>query len=170
MITAIVYASNTGHTKEYAELFSGKTGLPALTVQEAEQTLPAKTEVLFMGWLMAGAIKGYKKAAGRFTVRAVCAVGMTYVEDQRADLIKGNAVPAGTPLFCLDGGFEMEKLHGLYRFMMKCMRAVVGRQLKAKTDRTPREEEMLALMADGKNCVREAQLEQAEAWYREQRS
>ena len=170
MITAIVYTSNTGHTKTYGGLLAQKTGLPALTVKEAEQTLSAQAEVLFMGWLMAGTIKGYKEAARRFTVRAVCAVGMVYVEDQRADLIKSNAIPEGTPLFCLDGGFEMDKLHGLYRFMMKCMRAVVGKQLRAKTERTPQEEETLALMENGKNCVSEAQLETVKEWFNEQRN
>lgn len=35
---AIVYISNTGHTKKYAELIGEKTGLPVYELSEAKKT------------------------------------------------------------------------------------------------------------------------------------
>ena len=60
---AIVYTSNTGSTQEYADLFSKKTGLPAFSLREAEKKLPSGSEIIYMGWLAAGSVKGFGKAA-----------------------------------------------------------------------------------------------------------
>ena len=39
-IKAIVYTSETGHTKEYAQLFARQTGLPAYDLKTAKGALP----------------------------------------------------------------------------------------------------------------------------------
>ena len=58
---AIVYTSNTGTTKEYAEIIEKKTIIPAYTLDEAEKVLSAGDEVIYLGWLMAGTIKDIKR-------------------------------------------------------------------------------------------------------------
>ena len=63
MIEAIVYTSNTGYTEEYARMLSKSTGLRALLLKDAVKALKRGTPVIYMGWLMAGIINGYKKAA-----------------------------------------------------------------------------------------------------------
>ena len=73
---SIVYTSNTGYTAEYARLLGEKTGLPVYALDEAEQKLAAGNCVIYLGWLMAGKVQGYKKAAKRYKVQAVCGVGM----------------------------------------------------------------------------------------------
>jgi hypothetical protein len=73
---AIVYTSKTGSTKRYAEMLSAETGLPAYALDGAGKKLAKGSEIIYMGWIMANSVKGYKKAAGRYAVRAVCAVGM----------------------------------------------------------------------------------------------
>lgn len=73
---AIVYTSNTGSAAQYAALLAKETALPVYALAEAVKKLPRGTEILYVGWLMAGTVKGYKKAAKRFAVQAVCAVGM----------------------------------------------------------------------------------------------
>ena len=169
MTEAIVFTSNTGHTAAYAALLSKSTGLPVYESKAAGKILSDKAEVIYLGWLMAGKLQGYKAAAKRFSVAAVGAVGMSSVEAQRDDIRRINAVPAATPVFCLQGGFEMEKLHGVYRFMMKVMRGSVGKKLAAKQDRTPEEEESLELLMHGKNCVKEENLKEIITWYEETR-
>lgn len=165
MITAIVYTSHAGHTKAYAGLLSKKTGLPVYEAKAAAKALPRQAEVIFLGWLMAGSLKGYKEAAKRFRVAAVCAVGMSAVEAQRGELIVRNRIPETVPVFCLQGGFEMDKVRGVYGFMMKCMRSSVGKSLAAKADRTPEEEESFDMLMHGRDCVCEENLEQVLDWY-----
>ena len=74
-ISAIVYTTNTGYTKKYAELLSKHTGLPLYSLKDATK-LSKGEPIIYLGWLMAGVIKGYKRASKSFTVSAVCGVGM----------------------------------------------------------------------------------------------
>lgn len=61
---AIIYTSNTGSTERYARLLAEQTGLPAYSLTEAKEAVPA------------GAVKGYGAAAKRYRVRALCGFGM----------------------------------------------------------------------------------------------
>jgi hypothetical protein len=47
------------------------------------------------------------------------------------------------PFFYLQGGFDIRKLHGLYRFMMKNMMNIMKKKLEAKPDKTADEIEAL---------------------------
>ncbi|MBR7184749.1 MAG: hypothetical protein IKD37_03990 [Clostridia bacterium] len=163
-IKAIVYTSNTGYTAEYAHLLGRRTGVPVLASEEAEATLPKGTAVLYFGWLMAGQIKGYRRAAHRYAVAAVCGVGLGATGGQDASARKANRVPADVPVFTLQGGFDFSRLTGIYRTMMKTFIRVVGGQLEAKTDRTPDEDRVLELLHHGGSCVSEENLAAVLAW------
>ena len=73
---AIIYTSNTGSTAEYAQLLGKELNLPVHSLQQAKNKVPAGSEIIYLGWIMAGGIKGYKEAAKLYKVRAVCGVGM----------------------------------------------------------------------------------------------
>ena len=73
---AIIYTSNTGSTAEYAQLLGNELNLPVHSLQQAKNKVPAGSEIIYLGWIMAGGIKGYKEAAKLYKVRAVCGVGM----------------------------------------------------------------------------------------------
>ena len=109
---------------------------------------------------MAGSVKGYKKALKRFTVKAVCGVGMADGNSQLADIQKVNRLPKGLPVFYLQGGFEMEKLHGIHKLMMKTIRS----GLKDKANRTPEEEDMRKLLKQGGNLVSADRLSEVLDW------
>ena len=112
MIKAIVYQTKIGHTKRYAELLSAKIDLPCYSLDKASYDLSQGDEIIFMGWIMAGTIKGYKKAANYFTLKAVCAVGGTEDNDQISkDLQKKNNL-VNAPLFYLRGGYDLSKIKG----------------------------------------------------------
>lgn len=161
---AIVYTSNTGTTKRYAELLSQETKLPAYSLSEAKQAVPAGTEIFYLGWLMAGSVKGYAEAAKRYRVCAVCGVGMGRTGTQTADVRKKTAVPAGIPVFTLQGGFDIKKLHGIYRLMMLVMEKTAGKRLAKKPDRTPEEDELLELLLHGGERVSADNLEAVHGW------
>lgn len=118
---AIVYTSNAGHTETYAKELAKRTGLCAYELKSAEKALPVGTEIIYLGWIMAGSVMGYKDALKRFTPAAVAAVGMGVTSEK--ELRKKDRIPEETPVFLLKGGFEMDKLRGFYKLMMRMMRA-----------------------------------------------
>ncbi len=165
MIKAIVYTSNTGYTAGYARLLGEKTGLPVCSLGEAKEKVPAGEEIIYLGWLMAGMIKGCKPAVKRYRVRMVCGVGMGGTGTQLAEVRKAAGLPASVPLFTLQGGFDMQKLHGIYRFMMTVMAKTLGKKLSEKENRTPDEEAMLEMLLHGGSYVSEENLKDVLAWY-----
>ena len=164
---AIVFTSNTGFTAQYARLLGEKTGLPVYALEEAKKRLAPGNAVIYLGWLMAGTVQGYRKAARRYDVRAVCGVGMGATGSQLADVRKANAVADHIPVFTLQGGFDMKKLTGLYRFMMTVMAKTAGKALSEKVGRTPDEDDMLELLLNGGSRVSEENLSGVLRWYRE---
>ena len=165
-MTAIVYVSGTGHTKKYAELLGGKVDLPVYELKTAIIELPKNAEIIFLGWLMAGKIKGYKKAKKRFRIKALCGVGMAGGNSQITDMKKANSIPDGMPVFYLQGGFELEKLHGIYKLMMQTMKKTIGKGLADKQNRTPEENDMLDLMLNGGDTVSADNLDDVFSWYK----
>lgn len=158
---AIVYTSNAGSTARYAKLLAHETGLPVYSAQEAKKQLPAREEILYLGWIMAGGIRGWQEAAKRFRVCAVCGVGMYQTGTQVQELREKNAIPGEIPLFTLQGSFDLEKLHGVYKMMMKIM----VKSLAQKEARTPEEEDMLDMLEHGGDRVRFENLKAVLDWY-----
>ena len=165
---AIIYTTNTGSTEHYAKLLAQKTGLPVYSLAEAKKQVFAGAEVIYLGWISAGAVKGYAKAAKRYHIRAVCAVGMGGTGTQTDSMRKKTAVPVNIPLFTLQGNFNVKKLHGIYRPMMEIMVKTVGKSLAAKKDRTPEEDDMLDMMLHGGERVKQENLSAVLDWYNAQ--
>ena len=163
-VNAIVYTSNTGYTAQYAGLLGKRTGLPVYSLAEAGTKLPAGNCVIYLGWLMAGKVQGYAKAAKRYRVAAVCGVGMGATGSQLADVRKANSLGDELPLFTLQGGFDMGKLKGIYKLMMLVMAKTVGKSLANKQDRTA-EDQMLTLLTQGGSCVSEENLRPVLDWF-----
>lgn len=44
---AIVYYSNTGSTKEYAEMISNATGIPNMSLKEAKKNLSKDDDIIW---------------------------------------------------------------------------------------------------------------------------
>ena len=77
---------------------------PVHSLQEAKNKVPAGSEIIYLGWIMAGGIKGYKEAAKLYKVRAVCGIGMGQTGTPRKSntygaLIISNGVDISIPFF-----------------------------------------------------------------------
>jgi hypothetical protein len=164
MIQAILYTSNAGTTEQYAKLLSARTGLPAYPLTQ-HTAVPKGAEILYLGWVMASTVKGYKKAAESYNVRALCGVCMGATGSQIAEVRKANHVPEELPVFTMQGGFDLKKLSGTYKMMMNVMAKTAGKKLAEKTDRTPDEDQMLDMMLHGGNYVSEENLSALLTWY-----
>lgn len=161
---AIVFTSNTGFTAEYARMLGNKTSLPVYSLTDAAKSLAQGSRILYLGWLMAGKVQGYNKASGKYKISAVCGVGMGASGTQISDVRKANAISGSMPVFTLQGGFEMEKLSGIYKFMMKTIKKTMGKKLADKKDRTADENDMLDLIMNGGSRVSESNLGEVLDW------
>ena len=163
---AIVYTSNTGSTEQYAKLLGYELGLSVYSTKEAENKLPAGTEIIYLGWIMAGKIQGYGKAKKKYKICAVCAVGMGQTGTQQKEIQDRNKISVKIPVFTLQGNFNVDKLHGMYKVMMNIMVKAVMKGLEKKMNRTTEEEEILGLMLHGGERVRKENLQGMIDWYK----
>ena len=163
---AIIYTTNAGSTERYAKLLGHETGLPVYSLTEAKKMGISNVEIIYLGWIMAGKVQGYSSASKQYKVSAVCAVGMCQTGTQTENVREKTEVPENIPLFTLQGDFDVEKLHGIYRIMMKLMVKTAGKSLAAKENRTPEEDNMLGMMFHGSERVKFANLSAVLTWYR----
>ena len=158
---AIVYTSNTGFTRQYAQLLGKKLELPAYSLETALYGLPQGSPVLYMGWVHASHVKGFSKAKKRFALCAVCAVGLCDTGTMLEEVRKATAIPGEIPLFTLQGGFDRSKLKGMNKLMINML--VKG--LSSQTQRSEQDERMLELLQRDANYVCEENLTDVLTWY-----
>jgi len=162
---AIVYTSNTGSAAAYAQLLSEQTGLPYYSLEDAAKQLSRKIPIIYIGWIMASKLKGYKHARKRYDIKAVCGVGMGATGTQIPELRKRNHINEFTPVFSMQGGFHLEQLTGIYKLMMTIMVKTAGKALSEKPDRSQEEEDMLDMMMNGTSHVNAGNLAAVVEWY-----
>lgn len=163
MMQAIVYTSNTGFTRRYAQLLAQATGLPLYDLEQAAQRLGAGATICYLGWLMAGRIQGYAKAARVFRIRAVIGVGMAPDGVQVEAVRKANRLPPELPVFTLQGGYDRSRVKGVYGVMMELLAKKLTWEQKAHPDEKNRR--MLQMMREGGDWVREESLTPILDWY-----
>ena len=164
----IVYKSNTGFTKEYAEMLSKAEKMKAIPLEEAEDKVEKGAEVFYMGPLMAGRIEGLETAMKSFDLKAVCGVGMSPALPQVMETIcKANRLPQA-PLFYLQGGWAPKKVGWLKRRMVYMVTRDTRKKLTEKRRRTPEEQANLDMLTKGGSFVAYRNLEGIRAWLKEQ--
>lgn len=161
-MTAIVYVSNAGSSRQYAEMLSEKTGFPVYSFKESDK-VPEDAEVIFIGWIMAGTVQGLKEASEKFTLRAVCPVGMMKGEKQDAELKAKNVIEV--PMFTLQGNFHIENLSGMYKMMMNMMLKMM--KSKIKQEDIPDGQKALEALEKGVDMVSEENLNDILSWLEE---
>lgn len=165
----IVYRSNTGFTKEYAEMLGRSEKRKFLPLDRARQELAPNTPVFYMGPLMAGHITGIDQAVKAFQVKGVCGVGLSPTSQHVLDtLTKANYVP-NAPIFYLQGGWAPKKVGWIKRRMVSMVTRSMRDTLRDKgSRRTPQEQKQLDVMEKGGSFVAFENLEAIRAWMKEQ--
>ena len=161
MIEAIIYSSNTGNTEKYAKMLSERINIPAYSLDQAKKMLQRRTEVIYLGWLMAGKIKDLSRARRRYRVIAVGAVGLGATGTLAEGLRRSNKLGNEIALFELQGGMDHAKLKGIYKTMIETLIKMLSR----KMDRTPDEDAMLEMIKAGGDFTREENLSATVDWY-----
>lgn len=127
----IVYGSQYGSSKAYAEKFSQLTEIPAVSYAKLE-SLQGCEMLIYFGGLYAGGVTGLPKilkALPRDTKLILATVGLADVQDQEnTDHIKEalhRQVPedilSRTEIFHLRGGIDYGKLSFLHKTMMSLL-------------------------------------------------
>ena len=161
---AIVYTSNTGHTRQYALLLSEQIGLPPFSLEEANAQLSGDSPVIYLGWIHASHVKGYSKAAKGFAICAVCAVGLCDTGTLTTEVRKATAIPEDIPLFTLQGGMDRSRLKGMDKLMI----SMLTKGLASQKHRSAQDERMLELLSKDENYVSPENLAGLLQWYREE--
>ena len=110
MKTLIIYGSQYGTTKRYAERFAEMTGFPVISYEDIN-ALSGYERFIYFGGLYAGGVKGLKNAVKRFSLDTkliIVTVGLADV----CDLLKSAFV------FHLRGGIDYQKLSFKHKTMM----------------------------------------------------
>lgn len=166
----IVYRSDTGFTREYAEMLAKAEKMKVCPLSEAQGKVGPGETVFFMGPLMAGHISGVDQAVKQFAVKGVCGVGMSPASQQVLDtLAKANYVP-NAPIFYLQGGWAPKKVGWLKRRMVGMATRSMREALRDKGScRTPEEDKQLDFLLHGGNFVAFENLDTIRAWIGENR-
>ena len=159
--TYIIYTSNTGHTARYAKLLEEKTGIPALSMEQAADTVAPGSPIVYLGWLFVGGIRGYKKAAKRYSVCAVCGVGLCDTGALLSEIRRTEKIPGSIPLFTLQGGMDHGALTGMYKHMID----VLIKFMRKKKNKREGDQRMLYLLESGGDYVSEEHLTDVLHWY-----
>ena len=160
----IVYASNTGYTKQYAELLAEELGLSAFPVDSIPGFYRG-TDSIFLGWLMAERIMGYKKAAARTNVRCVVGVGMSPEDDEIADRLRQNGGYApSVPVFYLQGGYDHNKLKGPFKMIMSLKEKEILSRFDGLSDEEKNANSVYRMVTQGYSVVSRDKLAGIVAW------
>lgn len=154
MIAAIVYNSQTGSCKRYADELSRQLHIPAYALGSAPTR--ADGELIFVTWIMAGSIVGWKKAKKAGSIAAVVAVGMAPASEKTAESIRAKcAIPSQKPVFVLQGGFNINKLPAPMKLIMKLKTKDIAKQLEAKKEKNELSAQEKALLKMARTGVGE---------------
>ena len=164
MISAIVYTSNSGYTAEYARLLGEATGLPVNNLRETKNPQPDK-EVIYLGWLMAGQVMGMKRALKMFHVRAICQVGMGPASRAASAALKAKLDVTDVEVFTLQGGFDIKKLHGPYKWIMLLKCRQIKKMLEEKESLNEAQQLTYDMATKGASAVSLENLHGVIDWY-----
>lgn len=162
----IVYSSNTGYTAQYAKLLGKALEMPSYELSNVPEC-HKDAEVIYLGWLFAGTIVGYKKCARRYTVKCAVGVGMSPPTPELSEGLRAAMkVPASVPVFYLQGGFDINKLKGPMKLIMKVKCKEIAGRLTAKPELTEAERATYEMTQSGGSVVCSENLAEIIAWYR----
>lgn len=153
MKAVIIYNSQTGFTKRYAEWIAEETGADCFEWKEAQKNnFDSYETIVFGGWACAGGIsklswfkKNMEKWEGKKLV-AFCVGGNPEGSTEMEATLKSNFTEKElqkVKIFYFPGGMNYEKMSGTFRMMMK----MFVKALKAQKNKTEKDEEMIKVMS-----------------------
>ena len=161
----VVYKSNTGFTRQYAEMLGKTEKMKVFPLSEAERNVPTGEPVFYMGPLMAGHISGIDQAVKKFSVKGACGVGMSPASQQVLETLAKANYTNGASIFYLQGGWAPKKVGWLKRRMVGMATKSMRESLRDRgSRRTPEEDKQLDFLLHGGSFVAFENLETIRKW------
>ena len=140
--TVIIYGSQYGTTKRYAEHLSEMTGIEAVAFKEAKD-IDKYDRVIFMGALYAGSVLGLKNTVSKMSPKqelVIVTVGLVDPTDpENIDYIRHSIkerIPADlydeTSIFHLHGAIDYSHLSLKHRMMMAVIHSKLSKMPEEK--------------------------------------
>ena len=133
----VVYQSETGFTRQYAEWIGAALGCKARPIKHiSAQELKKYEGVIVGGWIMGNMIMGLEKIRKEIPCNyIVFAVGISPKSDVLIREIKEQNKLGDTPFFYLEGGLCQEQLGVVKRMMLKMVKkSVLKKENKTEQD------------------------------------
>ena len=140
MKTIVVYNSQTGFTKQYAQWIAEELQCSAVSLKEVSERQIREAElVIYGGWVFGGTISGLedmlKKNPAKLVVFAVGAMDSKLVD---LSAMKEKNYLENVSFFYMNGGFRFDKLKFPVRMMLKMLRKSIAK----KEDKTEQDKFM----------------------------
>ncbi len=153
MKAVVIYNSQTGFTKRYAQWIAEAAGADCLSLSEAKQkSMEAYDAVVFGSWACAGGVSKLGWFKGRMDQWAgkklivFCVGGSPLESPEVVPALRKNFSDQEwerVSVFYCPGGFNYEKMSALSKLMMK----VFLKTLERKQGKTKEEEEMIKMIS-----------------------
>lgn len=153
MKTAVIYNSQTGFTKKYAEWISEATGADCFEIGTAKkQDFDRYDAIVFGGWACAGRISKiswFKSNMDKWLDKMLvvfCTGGSPAESPEMEDFLSNNFSELEREklhVFYCPGGFNYDKMSAGSKLMMKMFQKMVG----VKQDKTEADMEMLKMIS-----------------------
>lgn len=153
MKTIVIYNSQTGFTKRYAQWITEAVGADCLELSAAKKkSLTEYEAIIFGGWACAGSISKiswFKSNIDKWADKkliAFCVGGSPIDNPEIEAALKKNFNESELKkvnIFYCPGGFNYEKMSAPSKLMMK----MFIKALKAKKDKTEEEQEMIKVIS-----------------------
>lgn len=153
MKTVVIYNSQTGFTKRYAQWIAEATGGDCMELNEAKKkSMDEYDAIVFGGWAVAGTISKinwFKGNMDKWTGKkliAYCVGGSPLENPDIEPTLRNNFSEKEwekVKVFYCPGGFNYEKMSTSSKLMMK----MFLKALKAKKDKTEQEEVMIKMIS-----------------------
>lgn len=153
MKTIVIYNSQTGFTKRYAQWIAEATGADCLELSTAKKkSLTTYEAIIFGGWACAGSISKiswFKGNIDKWTDKkliAFCVGGSPIDNPEIEPALKKNFKESELKkvnIFYCPGGFNYKKMSTPSKLMMK----MFIKTLKVKKDKTEEEQEMIKIIS-----------------------
>ncbi len=153
MKTIVIYNSQTGFTKRYAEWIAEAARADCLALSDAQKKdLDAYEAIVYGGWACAGnisKISWFKKNMDKWADKKLIAfcVGASPIENPEIEValnrIFNESEKKKAKIFYCPGGFNYDKMSTASKLMMK----MFIKTLKAKKDKTEQDQVMIKMIS-----------------------
>lgn len=150
MIDAIVYYSQHGSTKKYAEVCAKLLNVKCFSLDKAKKELKKNSSIIFFSSVKGAKLRKYGKVEGRYDIKMVCAVGILPKTILTIENIKNENI-IYKPIIYLRGELDYNKLSFFEKRYLIMFRKNIAKYLEVYYDTAIDEDEALSILSKEKS-------------------